>query len=88
MKRLLLTLVAALALPTAVNATNYVECETIYQIHKRMKKIRHEHNYFLNNVEDPSKYNDRRAYYDSVIKRLETDFYNNKNCPFPLEDYF
>ena len=53
-----------------------------------MKKIRHEHNYFLNNVEDPSKYNDRRAYYDSVIKRLETDFYNNKNCPFLLEDYF
>ena len=29
MKRLLLPLLAALALPTAVNATNYLECEAI-----------------------------------------------------------
>ena len=29
MKRLLLPLLAAIVLPTAVNATNYVECESI-----------------------------------------------------------
>ena len=32
MKRLLLSLLAALALPTAVNATNYLECEAIYNV--------------------------------------------------------
>ena len=32
MKRLLLPLLAAIALPTAVNATNYVECEAIYSL--------------------------------------------------------
>ena len=32
MKRILLPLIAALAFPTAVNATNYVECEAIYSL--------------------------------------------------------
>ena len=35
MKRLLLPLLAALALPTAVNATNYLECEAILQVVNR-----------------------------------------------------
>ena len=35
MKRLLLPLIAALALPTAVNATNYIECEAIYSAIER-----------------------------------------------------
>ena len=39
MKRLLLALLAALALPTAVNATNYVECEAIFQALERQSKI-------------------------------------------------
>ena len=38
-KRLLLPLLAALALPTAVNATNYLECEAIFQALKRQSKI-------------------------------------------------
>ena len=36
MKRLLLPLLAALALPTAVNATNYLECEAINSAIDRM----------------------------------------------------
>ena len=39
MKRLLLTLLVAIALPTAVNATNYVECEAIFQALERQSKI-------------------------------------------------
>ena len=39
MKRLLLPLLAALALPTAVNATNYVECEAIYNVASRSAQI-------------------------------------------------
>ncbi len=35
MKRLLFPLLAALALPTAVNATNYLECEAILQVVNR-----------------------------------------------------
>ena len=39
MRRLLLPLLAALALPTAVNATNYLECEAIFQALERQSKI-------------------------------------------------
>ena len=39
MKRLLLPLLAALALPTAVNAKNYLECEAIFQALERQSKI-------------------------------------------------
>ena len=39
MKRLLLPLLAALALPTAVDATNYLECEAIFQALERQSKI-------------------------------------------------
>ena len=39
MKRLLLPLLAALALPTSVNATNYVECEAIYQVIVRQQRL-------------------------------------------------
>tara|TARA_Y100001973_G_C5027460_1_gene246313 strand:+ start:317 stop:604 length:288 start_codon:yes stop_codon:yes gene_type:complete len=38
MKRLLLPLLAALALPTAVNATNYVECEAMYRVYSRISE--------------------------------------------------
>ncbi|WP_269615681.1 hypothetical protein [Prochlorococcus marinus] len=36
MKRLLLPLLAALTLPTAVSATNYIECEAIYSAMERI----------------------------------------------------
>ena len=39
MKQLLILLLAALALPTAVNATNYLECEAIFQALERQSKI-------------------------------------------------
>ena len=39
MKRFLITLLAALALPTSVNATNFVECEAIFQALDRQSKI-------------------------------------------------
>ncbi len=39
MKLLLLPLLAAIALPTAVNAINYVECEAIFQALERQSKI-------------------------------------------------
>ena len=39
MKHLLLPLLASIALPTAVNATNYVECEAIFQALERQSKI-------------------------------------------------
>ncbi len=39
MKRLRLPLLAALALPTAVNATNYVECEAIQNVVNRSAEM-------------------------------------------------
>ena len=39
MKRLLLPLLAAIALPTAVNATNYVECEAIQKVVDRSAEM-------------------------------------------------
>ena len=39
MKPLLLPLLAALALPTAIHATNYVECEAIYQFIVRQQRL-------------------------------------------------
>ena len=39
MKPLLLPLLAALALPTAIHATNYVECEAIYQVIVRQQRL-------------------------------------------------
>ena len=38
-KRFLVPSLAALALPTVVNATNYLECEAIFQALERQSKI-------------------------------------------------
>ena len=38
MKLRLLVLIAALALPTAVNATNFVECDALYNAYDRISK--------------------------------------------------
>ena len=40
MRKLLIPLLAAVALPTAVNATNYVECEAIYTLISRTQRQR------------------------------------------------
>jgi len=39
MRRLLIPLLAFLISPTAVNATNFVECEAIFQALERQSKI-------------------------------------------------
>ena len=39
MKRLLIPLLAFLVFPTAVNATNFVECEAIFHALERQSKI-------------------------------------------------
>ena len=38
-KRFLIPLLAAFALPTAVNATNYLECEAIYKVTSRSAQL-------------------------------------------------
>ena len=38
-KRFLIPLLAAFALPTAVNATNYLECEAIYKVAGRSAQL-------------------------------------------------
>ena len=40
MHKLLFPLLAVIALPTAVNATNYVECEAIYSLISRTQRQR------------------------------------------------
>ena len=50
MKQLRLPLIAALALPTAVNATNYIECEAIYSVIMRQQRL-WEEVYFQKNSE-------------------------------------
>ena len=52
MKRLLLALLAALALPTAVNATNYIECEAIYTVANRQYKLWEESDFKNKDYED------------------------------------
>ena len=61
----LFPLIAAIALPTAVNATNYVECEAIYQVMLRQKRLWRE------NVYDPK--------YDEAYERALKDF-NKRGC--------
>ena len=39
MKRLLIPLLAAIALPTTVNSTNYVECEAIHNVVNRSAEM-------------------------------------------------
>ena len=52
MKRLLLPLLAALALPSAVNATNYVECEAIYAVVSRQYRLWEESDFKTKDYED------------------------------------
>ena len=69
MKRLLIPLLAALALPTAVNATNYVECEAIYSVIERTENRKY--NARKNNRDYPNIYKYDPKPYDDVLKRAK-----------------
>tara|TARA_B100000212_G_C27120674_1_gene424732 strand:+ start:407 stop:613 length:207 start_codon:yes stop_codon:yes gene_type:complete len=60
MRKSLIALLAAIALPTAANATNYVECEAIYQVALRQQRLWRENMY--------------DSKYDEAYKRALKDF--------------
>tara|TARA_A100000164_G_scaffold293462_1_gene267199 strand:+ start:191 stop:433 length:243 start_codon:yes stop_codon:yes gene_type:complete len=73
MKRLLLPLLAALALPISVNATDYVECEAIYSLITRTENQKEEMR--VNSMKYPNIYSFNTKTYDDVINRANRDFY-------------
>ena len=77
MKRLLLPLLAAIALPTAVNATNYVECEAIYSLIARTENQKEQRR--RNNVQYPKIYSYNPEIYDEVLERAYKD-YKKRGC--------
>ena len=77
MKRLLLPLLAALALPTTANATNYVECEAIYSLIARTKIQKNEDWGRLYQRGEKDKYDG--TIYDKVIERASRD-YDKRGC--------
>ena len=68
MRKFLIPLLAALALPTAVNATNYLECEAIYAALNRTMDLVIEEAPLLGYL-DPSKAVEE----NEDIKRLKKD---------------
>ncbi len=52
MRKLLIPLLAAFALPSAVNATNYVECEAIYSVTQRQYRLWSESDFKNKDYED------------------------------------
>ena len=81
MKRLLLPLLAALALPSAVNATNYVECEAIYSLLVRTEnqKEKKRRDYVQYGEKYPTLYSYDPKIYDEVLERALKD-YKKKGC--------
>ena len=77
MKSLLLPLIAALVFPTAVNATNYVECEAIYSLIARTENQKEQRR--RNNVEFPKIYSYNPEIYDEVLERAYKD-YKKRGC--------
>ena len=77
MKRFLLALLAAIALPTAVNATNYVECEAIYSLIARTENQKEQRR--RNNVQYPKIYSYNPEIYDEVLERAYKD-YKKRGC--------
>ena len=81
MKRLLLPLLAAIALPTAVNATNYVECEAIYSLIVRTENQKEQKR--RDNVQYGDQYPNLYSYnpeiYDEVLERAYKD-YDKRGC--------
>ena len=82
MKRLLLPLIAALAFPTAVHATNYVECEAIYSVIERTANRKY--NARKNNRDYPNIYKYDPKPYDAVLERAKIDF-NKRNCYYLID---
>ena len=80
-KRFSITLLAALALPTTVNATNYVECEAIYSLIVRTENQKEQKR--RDNVqygdEYPSLYSYNPEIYDEVLERAYKD-YDKRGC--------
>ena len=82
MKRLLLPLLAALALPTAVNATNYVECEAIYSLLVRTEnqKEQKRRDYVQYGEKYPNLYKETDVKpYEEVLERAYKD-YDKRGC--------
>ena len=81
MKRLLLPLLAALALPHTVNATNYVECEAIYSLIVRTEnqKEQKRRDFVEYGEKYPSLYSYDPKIYDEVLERAYKD-YDKRGC--------
>ena len=81
MKRLLLPLLAALALPPTVNATNYVECEAIYSLIVRTEnqKEQKRRDFVEYGEKYPSLYSYDPKIYDEVLERAYKD-YDKRGC--------
>ena len=77
MKLSLIPLLAALTLPTAVNATNYVECEAIYSLIARTENQKEQRR--RNNVQYPKIYSYNPEIYDEVLERAYKD-YKKRGC--------
>ena len=82
MKRLLLPLLVALPLTTAVNATNYIECEAIYSVIERTENRKY--NARKNNRDYPNIYKYDPKPYDAVLERAKIDF-NKRNCYYLID---
>ena len=77
MKLSLIPLLAVLTLPTAVNATNYVECEAIYSLIARTENQKEQRR--RNNVQYPKIYSYNPEIYDEVLERAYKD-YKKRGC--------
>jgi len=77
MQRLLLTVLAFLALPTSVNATNYVECEAIYSLIVRTENQKEQRR--RDSVQYPDIYSYNPKIYDEVLERAYKD-YDKRGC--------
>ena len=82
MRKLLIPLLAAFALPTAVNATNYVECEAIYSLIVRTEnqKEQKRRDFLQYGEKYPSLYSKTDVKpYDEVLERAYKD-YDKRGC--------
>ena len=77
MKRLLFPLLATLALPTVVNATNYVECEAIYSLISRNQKQKNEE---WERYYDRDKLGEFDATAFNIIHERATKDYKKRGC--------
>ena len=82
MKRLLFPLIATIALPNSVNATNYVECEAIYSLIVRTEnqKKQTRRDFLQYGEKYPSLYSETDVKpYELVLERAYKD-YDKRGC--------